>query len=602
MSTASHKQSSLLSPCEWIELVSGICLLGALMWILWWNGFGPIPEEQVSVVLARETILVLLMFQLYGVTGILKSPQIPKNQKKLRWLQLALILLAILSMVGQWIDWQLFHRIEAQNIRRAMYLVIGVAPLLQLKTYFFRVARVKPSLQRRPKIPPALLFLLSLLIFISIGGVLLQSPGATRSGMEISMVDAFFLSTSAVCVTGLVPLNVHDHLTNYGQTILLLLFQIGAFGVMTFTYFVSIMVGHGLSLRSKVVISNLLDEEGIAKMDTFIKNIIAVTFGVEALGALFLYFSWCHIPGLSGDTLWWFAIFHAVSGFCNAGFSLFADNLATPVISHNFMGQAVIAMLVLCGSLGFAVYLEMVRKGRMYLKIDPPTPTLRHWSTHTWLVARMTLIMVLGGAVLLFICKTISGITFHIDEPWYWSLWESTFNSIARTAGFNVSDITVCGVPYALVLCGLMFIGGNPGSTTGGVHTTAFAVSCMEGSRILQGKQDVVIHRRRIARSVVERAMLTIVLGGFWVGLMTIIMCFAEPNIDLERLVFEVISSFATVGFSLNVTPELSSLGKSIIIFNMIVGRVGMISFLLAFMKPPSKSPLRYPETRIPLS
>lgn len=117
-----------------------------------------------------------------------------------------------------------------------------------------------------------------------------MSPGATKDGIVLSATDAYFISTSAVCVTGLVPLNVHEHFTNYGQTILLVLFQVGAFGIMTFTYFVSLMVGQGLSLRSKVTISNLLDEEGIAQVDRFIKNIIAVTFGVEALGAIGLYF------------------------------------------------------------------------------------------------------------------------------------------------------------------------------------------------------------------------------------------------------------------------------------------------------------------------
>ena len=157
-------------------------------------------------------------------------------------------------------------------------------------------------------------------------------------------------------------------------------------------------------------------------------------------------------------------------------------------------------------------------------------------------------------------------------------------------------------VPYALFLGALMFIGGNPGSTTGGVHTTAFAVSCGEVARILQGKQDVVMHKRRIARSVVERAVITVILAGAWVGMMTTVMCFAEPGLSLERLFFEVVSSFATVGFSWNVTPELSDAGKWIIVFNMIVGRVGMVAFVLAFMKQPSKSPLRYPETRLPLS
>ena len=210
--------------------------------------------------------------------------------------------------------------------------------------------------------------------------------------------------------------------------------------------------------------------------------------------------------------------------------------------------------------------------------------------------------LVLGGGLILFLIKAIDGSLFTSADPWYWILWESLFNATARTAGFNISDMALNSVPYALFLGALMFIGGNPGSTTGGVHTTAFAVSCGEVARILQGKQDVVMHKRRIARSVVERAVITVILAGAWVGMMTTVMCFAEPGLSLERLFFEVVSSFATVGFSWNVTPELSDAGKWIIVFNMIVGRVGMVAFVLAFMKQPSKSPLRYPETRLPLS
>ena len=294
-----------------------------------------------------------------------------------------------------------------------------------------------------------------------------MSPGATKDGIILSPTDAYFISTSAVCVTGLVPLNVHEHFTNYGQTILLVLFQVGAFGIMTFTYFVSLMVGQGLSLRSKVTISNLLDEEGIAQVDRFIKNIIAVTFGVEALGAIALYFSWRNVPGLEGDTLWWYAVFHSVSGFCNAGFSLFADNLATPDVAYNMGGQITIMVMVLCGSLGFAMYLEIVRRARVALGWDSRNTISRHWSTYSWLVVRMTAALVLGGGLILFLIKAIDGSLFTSADPWYWILWESLFNATARTAGFNISDMALNSVPYALFLGALMFIGGNPGSTTG---------------------------------------------------------------------------------------------------------------------------------------
>ncbi len=584
-----------------MELAFGVCTLGALMWLLWWNGFDAIPAEQVSLRHFSEIAAVLVIGQLTGVIGILCAKWQSKNIRTPRWIELGLGGIIMGRLAGDLSDAELFSRLETQNVFRSLCLCFGAAPLLNLKEYFFRTARKKNGF-RIPRIRPALLFLLTLIAFIALGGTLLMSPGATKEGITLSATDAYFISTSAVCVTGLAPVNIHEQFTNYGQAILLALFQVGAFGIMTFTYFVSLMVGQGISLRSKVTFSALLDEDGITQVDRFIKTIIAVTFGVEAIGAVCLYFAWQDVPGLSGDTLWWYAIFHSVSGFCNAGFSLFAENMASPAIVGNTGGQLTIMSMVLCGSLGFAMYLEIVRRARVALGKDKPDSIPRHWSIYSWLVMRMTAVLVLGGGIILFLIKLCDGSIMASADPWYRTLWESLFNSTVRTAGFNITDMAGNSMPYVLFLALLMFIGGNPGSTTGGVHTTAFAVACGEVGRILRGRQDVVMHRRRIARSVVERAIITVILAGAWVGFITMAMCFAQPNMSLKKLFFEVVSSFATVGFSLNVTPELNATAKWIILINMIVGRVGMVSFVLAFMKQPSRSPLRYPETRLPLS
>jgi len=437
-----NREKPVLNRFEIMELAFGMCTLGALMWLLWLNGFDAIHEDQVSLRYFREILSLLVLGQLAGAIGILREKWLAKAIRNPRWVELGMGLLILVMLIGNYSNSAFFSRIELQNIFRALCLCYGAAPLLNLKEYFFRIARRKRGF-RMPRIRPALLFLITLIAFITLGGTLLMSPGATKEGISLSPTDAYFISTSAVCVTGLVPLNVHEHFTNYGQTILLALFQIGAFGIMTFTYFVSLMVGQGLTLRSKVTISNLLDEEGITQVDRFIKNIIAVTFGVEALGAVALYFSWRGIPGLEGDTLWWYAVFHSVSGFCNAGFSLFADNLATPNVAYNMGGQITIMVMVLCGSLGFAMYLEIVRRARVALGWDRRDTVSRHWSTYSWLVVRMTTALVLGGGLVLFLIKMIDGSLFNSSDPWYWILWESLFNATARTAGFNMSQFII---------------------------------------------------------------------------------------------------------------------------------------------------------------
>ncbi len=597
----SAKKSPLLTSAEKSELGFGLAILIALMVLLWENGFEKINETQVHLYYFRECMTVLVLSQIFSTICVLREQWDADNKKKPRWISLGIGGLLLGQLIANYAHHEFFQLKELENIFRISCLIFGAFPLLNLREYFFRSARKKNGM-RIPKVSPALLFLLSLISAITIGGTLLLSPGATKEGIELSITDAYFISTSAVCVTGLVPINVHDYFTNYGQTILLFLFQIGAFGVMTFAYFVSLMVGQGLSLKSRVTFSNLLDEDGIAKVDRFINYIIGVTLGVEALGAIGLYFAWQDVPGLSGDTLIWYAVFHSVSAFCNAGFSLFESNLATPCIVGNIGGQSVIMLMVLCGSLGFALYMEIVHRSLIALKLAKRSSLPRHWSTYSWLVCRMTAILVIGGAIILFLISWLDGSLSASDSPWYRTLWESLFNAVARTAGFNISAIAYSSIPYIMFLGLLMFIGGNPGSTTGGVHTTAFAITCGEVARVLKGKKDVVFKNRSVTRSTVERALITILLAGTWVILITMIISFLEPEISLQKLFFEVISSFATVGFSLDVTPTLDAPAKWLLIFNMIVGRVGMVAFILAFMKPPARELIHYPSTHIPLN
>ena len=208
-----------------MEMGFGLCTLAALMWLLWWNGFGEIHEDQLSLRYFREILSFLVLGQLTGVIGILREKWLARAIRNPRWVELGLGLVILVMLAGDFFHSTFISKIELQNIFRALCLCYGAAPLLNLKEYFFRIARRNRGFHL-PRIRPALLFLLTLIAFIALGGTLLMSPGATKDGIVLSATDAYFISTSAVCVTGLVPLNVHEHFTNYGQTILLVLFQV----------------------------------------------------------------------------------------------------------------------------------------------------------------------------------------------------------------------------------------------------------------------------------------------------------------------------------------------------------------------------------------
>ena len=355
-------------------------------------------------------------------------------------------------------------------------------------------------------------------------------------------------------------------------------------------------------LGLEVAISSLLDQQGVNVIPALIKAVMFITFSVEAIGASILYLLWKDAPGVPQDNLWFLAMFHAISAFCNAGISLFPQNMAEACVAHDKAIQGVMMLLTLAGTLGFSVYLEALTRLRNRLtgKRNPI-----RWHTHSWLVVRVTLIVMGVGTIGLALLAAFEP-SAHLQSADY-DLWESLWNTIGRSAGFTITDISTYGQGYQLFLCLLMFVGGNPAGTGGGVFAPVVALCVLEVLRVLRGQQDLEIHGRRIARNTVERAMATVVLSTFWIFASTMLLTLAEPTIAQSvngtiKLIFLEISAYTTTGFSICNPGDLSDFSKFFISANMIFGRVGMFTFMLIFIKQKEPSPLRYPETRLPLT
>lgn len=587
-------------------IMTGILALIVVFWELGWRRSVDLADQWAFLQDSRILLFGIVSANLLFLLGQMIL-ELARNKRIVRWLLPGLItdVAAVFTLSGA-----IWHYAEMppallMNLGIGLSAVTGLFSLLQGKRYFD--ARRKGVIGRgRSAWPPALVFLLSLMAFIFVGGMLLLTPGAAHE--RLSVANAFFLSASAVTVTGLTPVDINAVLAPFGKVVVLVLMQIGAFGVMTFTYFLALMVGMGLSVRERVTFSELLDQTGISKAASLIKIMVMLSFAIEAAGVVNLYFAWRDLSIIPEGRVWWYALFHAVSGFCNCGLSLFPSNMATPGVSGNIWGQGTMIFLMFCGSLGFAVFLEIIKRARIRLGFDKrPMPV--HWSTHTWLVARMTLIMLIGGGLILGLLGEFEPGTAYTGESFGRAFLEGVYNAVAaRTSGFNLSDITSYGYVYLLFLCVLMFIGGNPGSTSGGIMTSVLALVFMEVKRIIQGLRDVQFHNRCIARRNVERAMATIVLAMGWVAFVTMALALVENangaamRYGVLGLFFETVSSFATCGFSMNLTGDLSETAKFVIIINMIVGRVGMFSFVLICMGQRPGSPIRYPETHLPLS
>ena len=436
--------------------------------------------------------------------------------------------------------------------------------------------------------PPGILGIGSFVLVIVVGAALLLTPNATTGG--IGVLDAFFTSASAVCVTGLTTINVETDLTHTGQGILLSLIQIGGLGVMTLTYFLALVAGQGVNLRDRVALRDLLSEANLGRVGFFIWHILITTLVIELIGMFLLHHFWKTVY-VGGDLIWWDSLFHAVSAFCNAGFSTYGDGLMHETVLGNRPFQAVIMGLIVLGGLGFALTTEVLSFSWQNLrrKLSRTAHLRPRLSVHSRLALLMTVFLLVGGTL----AYRVAGIDW----------WTSLFNSVTmRTAGFNISNFAELGTFAILLSCVLMVIGGNPGGTAGGVKTTTFAIAFLELGRVLRGRRDLQLWDRRVSSGIVQRAAATMVLCFIWLIVAFLLVGYFEPEADFSDVIFECVSAFGTVGVSRGITADLSEGSKVVIILTMLAGRIGILTFALTFAGRSKPQHYRLPETRVNLS
>ncbi len=487
---------------------------------------------------------------------------------------------------------------QGEVIRLIATIGLVLIPALVSLTHVFQWLVKR---QGKPVMPPALQFVVSLLCVVFAGSGLLMLPNATNGG--IPFIDALFTSASAVCVTGLSSVDFASQFTLTGQIFVLCLIQIGGLGVMTFAYFIAMIAGQGFSLRDRVLLRNILDESNLNAAVLSVRHIVISTLFLETTGAILLYFIWKAQgvdPGSS--PLWWHAMFHAISAFCNAGFSTFPGGLGGSGLVACRMGQLVILCLISMGGLGFPLYQEAWFHLKRWMQERKSPSRMRKipWSPYSKLVLCTSSIIVVVGTFSLFLVNTDMG----REMKWTERLWICLFDSISsRTAGFAITDMGLYMPAGCLIICGLMIIGGSPGGTAGGIRTTTVAVAAGEVYRVLKGRKYVQFFKRRIDQSVIERCLCTIAVCGAWVGGSTVLACSFQPQgVAPLDMFFEICSAFSTSGLSMGATSSLFDIPKCIVITNMIVGRAGLFLFLVALAGTPEPRHFHYPAVKIPLT
>ena len=388
-------------------------------------------------------------------------------------------------------------------------------------------------------------------------------------------MTSFFTATSATCVTGLIRVDTYSHWSWFGQFIIILLIQIGGIGFMTFCIYALTLAKKKIGIISRSIMQNSISSPHVGGIVKMTKFIILATFFIEALGAFFLSFIFCPKLGLVKGL--WFSIFHSISAFCNAGFDLmgnFEPYSSLVSFQDNWYLNMIIMLLIIIGGLGFLVWKDIIDNRGHFSKMR----------LHTKIVITTTIILIFGGALFIYFCEQGNA-----------TILSSLFQSVtARTAGFNTVDLSKIRETTQLIIIILMFVGGSSGSTAGGIKTTTIAVMLVNIISMFKQKKGVEVFKRRISDEIVKMASCVLMAYLVLTLFVSLIICQLE-NISYITVLFECVSAIATVGLTIGITSQLGVISQCLLALLMLFGRVGSITFLLAFasnrVTPLAKAP-----------
>ncbi|WP_321332571.1 potassium transporter TrkG [uncultured Bacteroides sp.] len=540
------------------------------------------------VFLADVTLHVFLQFE-----------DTKKNYRKLTWILSFLLYLTLIPVV--------FHRPEDSGtilhfweiVDSKFYhiLLLSMLSLLHLSSGLVRL------LGRRTN--PSLILAVSFLVIILIGTGLLKLPRCTIDG--ISWVDSLFISTSAVCVTGLTSVNVSSTFTPEGLAVILVLIQIGGLGVMTLTSFFAMFFMGNTSLYNQLVVRDMMSSNSLNSLLTTLLYILGFTLVLEGIGTAAIWLSIQGTMGMNFQEELAFSAFHSVSAFCNAGFSTLPGNLGNSLLMHNHNTfYLLISFLVIFGGIGYPILVNFkdivlyhirrtwtLVRTRKYQKLR-----IRHlYNLNTRIVLIMTFILLTVGTLSILAFEWNGAFAgMSVADKWTQAFFNAT---CPRTAGFTSIDLSTLCIQSLFIYMLLMWIGGGAQSTAGGIKVNAFAAVVLNLVAVIRGSSRVEVFGRELSSDSIRRSNATIImsLSALFIAIFTLTLL--EPKLPLLGLVFESFSALGTVGASLNITPLLGANSKLVIVVLMFVGRVGLITMMLGIVKQKKKTKYKYPSDTI---
>lgn len=454
----------------------------------------------------------------------------------------------------------------------------------------------------RSSLGPSQILVAGFLMVILVATVLLMLPISSQSGQTTGFIDALFTSTSAVCVTGLVVVNTLEYWSLFGKIVILFCIQIGGLGFMSLVSMIFVFMGKKITLKNRLLMQEAFSFNTTAGIVRFAKAVVQLTFLVEGIGAILLSLVFIPEHGLIKGI--GYSIFHAISAFCNAGFDLVGSNSLVPYVGNGIINFTIMGLIIASG-LGFSVWIDtynIIKMKRQSAEHFTWKQAFYKLSLHTKLVWTITTILIVIGFVFFFLVEYNNPATLgalSLKDKIYAALFQSV---APRTAGFNTLPLAELTPASQLMSVILMFIGGSPAGTAGGVKTVTIGVLVLCALSTIKGRENIVVYKRRIPMAVIARA-LTVVIIAIVVVLGTLMILTVTEDAAFMELLFEVVSAFGTVGSTLGITTSLTPIGKIIIIMLMFIGRLGTITIAVALMvrqgKTKEKHIIQYPEEKV---
>ncbi len=452
------------------------------------------------------------------------------------------------------------------------------------------------------KASPARLFVFSFLCLVVVGTLLLLLPISTTEG--ITFINALFTSTSAICVTGLIVVDTSSTFTVFGQVIIMLLIQSGGIGVLTFGSYFSFFFKGQSTYQNQIALGDITGTNKLGEVFTTLKRILLVSMLIELVGAIWIYLSLDINLMPSTIERIFFSIFHAVSAYCNAGFSTLPHGIMEDGYMYNYPFQLSLILLLVLGGMGFPIVLNILKYikhlfKRLFKKIFSHEDLYKPWvltlgsRVNLWMIA----FLVIGGTLFIFINEYDNILRSHQGIG---KLVTALFTATSpRTAGFNSINYSDLNLTSIFVVIILMWIGASPASTGGGIKTSTFAVTLLNIISLVKGKTDIEIYKRRISNTTIQRAFATMALSLLVIGAGVILISYFDNNLKLLDIIFECFSAYSTVGLSLGITEGISTASKLVLIIIMFIGRVTMLTILIALFRKARNQNYKYPVDEI---